>query len=47
MTPRTSLNEYERMPRSSPTAITNKYYDDIHEKHKQILPRVCSILIRL
>jgi hypothetical protein len=36
MTPRTSLINYERTPRPPPTATTNGYYDDIHEKKKEI-----------
>jgi hypothetical protein len=36
MTPRTSLKDYERIL----TATTNGYYDDIHEKNKQISLKV-------
>jgi hypothetical protein len=47
MTPRTSLNDYERTPRSPPTVTMKKYYDDIYENNKRMLPKVCHVQIRL
>ncbi len=40
MTPRTSINDYERTPILPFTATTNSYYDNFYEKNKRISPKV-------
>jgi len=40
ITPRTSLNNYERISRPPGTATTNCYYDEVYDKTKRTLSKV-------